>query len=202
MCACPACDVTQPNKRPAKNLRRAGFFAAAVALLAVVMALSRQSPAPAPAARTDAPFDTPDGAVAALVAAEQAADVAGYADCFAGELREKIEARMVEAAGDTFAEELRSRATNLTGHVTTDLQQPDADSAALVLERIFRNHNSRSRIRLRRYGSQWKIVEQTALDNFAPEIPYGTPVFEAPTGEKSQIPSTKSQTNSKLETGK
>jgi len=129
--------------------------------------------------------EAPAACVSAMVLAEQEGDVDAYLDCFAGELYEKLRSRMAGKPPEQVAAQLKSSTVNLTGFAMTDLQLTEPASATLNLERGYKVYNERQQVRLRQVSGVWKIVELKALERFAPEIPWGTPV-SAPPKKSSQ----------------
>ena len=55
-----------------------------------------------------------------------------------------------------------------------------SDESVLRWDRIYKGYVDRYRVRLRRYGGQWKITELDRIDRSTPAIPYGTPVYTMP----------------------
>ncbi len=137
---------------------------AALATTAIVVALLVFLP------RLTAPRGAqgPEDLVAAMLAAERDGDTPRLLDCFDGPLQTQ---RLRAGSGES-----ADRNRGMVGYVTTGLKLVEPAGATLVLERIFTDHHERQRIELRQLRSGWKIVEITPLDQFVPDIPYGTPI--------------------------
>jgi hypothetical protein len=63
--------------------------------------------------------------------------------------------------------------------------------AALVLERIEKDHTERQRVELSRNEGRWEITRLSPADWQTPTTPYGTPVFASKhviTGDESAAP--------------
>ena len=150
-------------------------FAAVVITTAVGIAASIIGRREMPAKLADGP-GRPDYCVLAMLEAAQRGDAASYLDCFAGRLRDKLQSGMQGKPAQEVGRELQMSESHLKSYVLTEWQFPQDDEAVAVMERIYSEHNERHRVRLRRIGREWKIVEMTRLEQFAPEIPYGTPV--------------------------
>lgn len=167
--------------RPAQ--RRLAVMVSAVVMIALLaVVLLNRNRASAPKA------DDPNEVVSTMVAAEREGDVETWFGCFAGELRDQLETRLSAGSREQAAGELRHGAARLTGVVTTDSTQLAADRVRVVLERVYTDSNERQELELQRIGGRWRIVRQAVLDRFAPEIPYGTPVFRLP--ESDATPAT------------
>lgn len=165
-------DATQSTRPAQRRLAVAVSVVVMIALLALVLLNRNRASAPN--------ADDPNEVVRTMVAAERAGDVETWLGCFAGELRDQLEARLAAGSREQAAGELRHGAARLTGVVTTDSTQLAADRVRVVLERVYTDSNERQELELQRTGGRWQIVRQTVLDRFAPEIPYGTPVFRLP----------------------
>ena len=157
----------------------------AIAIVAGAALLVRRRPSVQTPPR---PEDQLDRCITQMLQAAQNGDVKDYLECFAGDLRAKLASRLERAAPEVAAAELRSGYADLKSYVTTDWQRLSDDEATLTLERVYKDYNERHRVRLRWSRTGWKIVELTPLESFAPEIPYGTPVFQLPEagGESTQ----------------
>jgi hypothetical protein len=127
-----------------------------------------------PAAVAD---DTPAACIARLLSAEERGDARDYLDCFAAGERENLETLWQGRSDSQRAAELQSRFAGLVGRALTDLAFPDPDHAALILERISKDHIERQQMTLVRTDSQWQIATLSTSDWKTPAIPYGTPVF-------------------------
>ena len=174
-------------QEPSRSVRTRKVIAIglAIAIVAGVAVVVRRQP---PASSPLSDEDQMDGCITQMLQAAQRGDVQRYLDCFAGDLRDKLAARLKKGNPEAAAAELRSGQAALKSYVTTDWQRVSNDEATLILERVYKNYNERHRVKLRRTRGAWKIVELTPLESFAPEIPYGTPVFQLPEagGEKNQ----------------
>ncbi|NOX56586.1 MAG: hypothetical protein GXP27_19510 [Planctomycetes bacterium] len=167
------------SQEPSRSVQTRKLIAIglAVAIVAGVAVLVRRNP---PASSPLSDEDQMDDCITQMLQAAQQGDVQRYLDCFAGDLRAKLAARLEKGNPEAAAAELRSGQAELKSYVTTDWRRVSEDEATLILERVYKDYNERHRVRLRRKRGAWKIVELTPLESFAPEIPYGTPVFELP----------------------
>ena len=165
------------NKTPRPLARR---LLAVVVALAVVTAVAVFVPSEKPVSESVDSKDGLDQCVATMLSSAKDGKVSRYMSCFGGGLRDKLKNRLAKSPPDRAAAELSSGEADLKSYVTTEWKYINGDEATLVLERIYTQFNKRHLVRLRRINGAWKIVELTPLESFAPEIPYGTPVFELP----------------------
>lgn len=164
---------------PAKTVtaRKLVSISLALAIVAAVAVWVRRRPPTSSPVRDE---DQMDRCITQMLQAAQDGDVRRYLDCFTDELLAKLAARLEKGNAEAAAAELRSGQAELKSYVTTDWQRVSDDEATLILERVYTNYNERHRVRLRRSRAGWKIAEMTPLESYAPEIPYGTPVFQLP----------------------
>jgi hypothetical protein len=112
-----------------------------------------------------------------LLAVEKQGDVRGYLSCFGAARRAELEIQWKDRPTAQIARELRERAAGLVGHAVTGVELFGPDRAALVLERIEKDHIERQRVELSRTHGRWEITRLSPADWQLPAVPYGTPVF-------------------------
>lgn len=166
------------SKRSAAAIKAAcgrGRYGAAVILfvpllliIALVLRIDRKDAAAAPQV-----FADPAECVTAFILAEQAGDRDAQLGCFAGPL---FDGRQSDSAKTSSTPDGHRPTGKLAGFAITELDYAGPNAATLVLERVYRQGSQRDRVRLRKADDGWKIVELTALGQFAQPIPYGTPV--------------------------
>jgi hypothetical protein len=120
--------------------------------------------------------DGPGQCVQSMLESAQEGDIESYFACFANDLQDALKKKSATQSTAQFAAELRRREADLKNFVVNDLEFPTAGVATLELERMYSDHNTRHRVRLKRINGEWKIVELVPLEQYAPEIPFGTPV--------------------------
>lgn len=174
--------------RPAKRKPIAALATIGVTLLVVIAAvlLGRSDPSAETengTASTPAQPPGPAGRVQTMLIAAQEGDVETYLACFAGELREALNRQAAEASRAAFADRLRQEEADLENLVTKDVKQPAEDEATLELVRSYTDRNLRHRVRLKRIGGEWKITDLVPVEQYKPEIPYGTPVVPGLEGQ-------------------
>ena len=166
--------------------RRSSLLAAAVVavLLAAGLLALRSNPPESRSPGSAATTDTVERRLERMLESARQGDVEAYAECFGGEPRRMIEARLEATGRKAFAGELRASEFDLKSFVTRDADDSRAGRKVVLLERIFSSRNDLHRVTLERSGDRWLIIEMTPLERVAPQIPYGTPVVpqaESPT---------------------
>jgi hypothetical protein len=170
--------------------RRALATVAAIALAAValwwarsreqsgasgVVAASPSSRAPDRAA--EAAEDEPQSVIWRMVDASKARDVSGYLDCFAGDLRTRLDASVRELGESGFADYLAQRVEELKGVALYDVERAPAGGAAVTVEYVFANEKELQRLHLEpSRGGGWRITGADASRREKSLIPYGTPI--------------------------
>jgi hypothetical protein len=129
------------------------------------------------ASAADSAEDEPQSVVWKMVDASKARDVRGYLDCFAGDLRTRLDASVRELGESGFADYLAQRVEELKGVALYDIERAPAGGASVTVEYVFANEKELQRLHLdpSRAGG-WRI---TAADESRREkslIPYGTPI--------------------------
>lgn len=121
-------------------------------------------------------FASPEACLAQMLAAEQSGDLAAYLECFSNAARDELRAGWTDASRVRIVHELQSSSAGLAGRAVTQLEFDPPDHAALVLERIYKDHAARQKFRFTRREGRWQIDAPPVSDWKAPAIPYGTPV--------------------------
>jgi hypothetical protein len=155
--------------------RRTLATAAAIALAAAALwwARARQ---PAPAEAT--PESEPQSVVWRMVDASKARDVPGYLECFAGDLRTRLEATARQLGDDGFAEYLARRVAELKGVALYDVERQPDGRASVTVEYVFADEKELQRLHLEETRGRWVIAEAEASRREKSLIPYGTPIEE------------------------
>ena len=156
-----------------RSQSQAVLLAVAVLVLGIAIAASRSRDLRSQSTAGD----SPESCVTRMLAAEKQGDVGSYLSCFDALKRAEMEALWKDRSHPQIADELRESAAGLVGQAVTDVQFLGADRAALLLERIEKDHVDRQRIELARSGGPWEITRLSPSDWQTPAIPYGTPVF-------------------------
>jgi len=195
--------VQRPTAGRTSFARKAATLGVVAVVLVGVLVAVRRRPVGQQAA---GPEEQLDACVSRMMQAAQAGDVATYLSCFGGELRRKLQARLEREGREQAAAELRASQADLKSYVTMDWNRLSDSEATLTLERVYSDHNEKHRLRLQRSGRAWTIVEMTPLESYAPEIPYGTPVFvpppqQSPQGRPQPTTSTGQQAGSASKSG-
>ena len=172
-----------------RSIRRRATAAVAIGLIVVVAwVMARDAPKngegeSAKSASVEDQF-TPEKCIQRWLEAAQAGDAKTYLNCFAGRMHDRLASGFNSRSVDDSNARLKSGTADLKSYVTTDTKRLSETEATLLLERIYGDRNDKERVRLKRFGNQWKIVEMTPVDRFAPEIPYGTLVAPEVENEK------------------
>ena len=170
--------------------RRGAATVAAIALAAGALwwARAREQPAPATASAAASRGGTaasgsegqsenePQSVVWRMVDASKARDVGGYLDCFAGDLRTRLDATARELGEGGFADYLARRVEELKGVALYDVERAESGRAALTVEYVFANEKEQQRLHLEQGRGGWRIVAADASRREKSLIPYGTPI--------------------------
>jgi hypothetical protein len=128
------------------------------------------------AAPVEEPADQPQTVVWKMVDASKARDVAAYLDCFAGDLRTRLDASVRELGDQGFADYLGKRVEELKGVALYDVERPAAGGAAVTIEYVFATDKEMQRLHLEQGRGGWRIVAADASKREKSLIPYGTPI--------------------------
>jgi hypothetical protein len=152
--------------------RRSLATAAAIALAAAALwwARARQAP-PADTAETE-----PQSVVWRMVDASKARDVPAYLECFAGELRTRLEATVDQLGDEGFAEYLARRVAELKGVALYDVERQSEGRASVTVEYVFADEKELQRLHLEEVRGRWVIADAEASHREKSLIPYGTPI--------------------------
>ncbi|HVX13637.1 MAG TPA: hypothetical protein VHC22_20810 [Pirellulales bacterium] len=162
-------------------MKRPAALIGTVTLLAAAIYLGR------PGASRDAVASSPAACLERLFRAAQEGDFATYLDCFTGPQRERLE-READAQETTggMGESLKESVRGLKGRAISGAASaaPDANAAALSVERIYAHHTERQSYHLVRQADGWRIDSVGAVEKRQPPIPYGSPVFDLTAGNE------------------
>jgi hypothetical protein len=147
----------------------------AMLIFGAAVAMSRSQRVDSTASSTT--DDSPELCVARLLAVEKRGDVRGYLSCFGAARRAELETEWKDRPPAQIARELRERAAGLVGQAFTGVELLEPGRAALMLERIEKDHIERQRVELSRTDGRWEITRLSPSDWQTPVVPYGTPVF-------------------------
>jgi hypothetical protein len=152
--------------------RRSLATAAAIALAAAALwwARARQAP-PAETAMTE-----PQSVVWKMVDASKARDVPAYLECFAGELRTRLDATVQQLGDDGFADYLARRVEELKGVALYDVERQSDGRASVTVEYVFADEKELQRLHLEEVRGRWVIADAEASRREKSLIPYGTPI--------------------------
>jgi hypothetical protein len=137
--------------------------------------------------RLEKPAATPAAAVSALIDAARDGDAQTYLQLTEGELRRSLEQTRKEMGAEGFREHLRRYARGIKGLAVPSGGERQQDTAALDVEIIFADRNERQRMVFTRRGGGWVISSMDTATMLKPPIPYGTPVFEPPPPNGSDV---------------
>jgi hypothetical protein len=121
--------------------------------------------------------DQPQAVVWRMVDASRARDVSGYLDCFAGDLRTRLDATVRELGEDGFADYLGQRVAELKGVALYDVERAGTGAgAAVTVEYVFATEKEMQRLHLQEQRNGWRITAADASRREKSLIPYGTPI--------------------------
>jgi hypothetical protein len=124
----------------------------------------------------DSEEDQPQSVVWRMVDASKARDVGGYLDCFAGDLRTRLDATVRELGETGFADYLGQRVEELKGVALYDVERAPAGGAAVTVEYVYANEKEMQRLHLEEGRGGWRITAADASRREKSLIPYGTPI--------------------------
>ena len=158
---------------------RFGFAAIICVILIVAVVVSQRDQTPSAPPRSESTVETEAAVnfscVHAMIAAAQKGDLAGYRECFTGDLLRDLDARSQQKNSPRDpAEILKGAVTDLKGVATNHLETVSDDEARVALELIYADHIARQQLTLRFADGQWKIAQWTDPHRLRPDILYGT----------------------------
>ncbi|MFN0119076.1 MAG: hypothetical protein ACKV2V_01090 [Blastocatellia bacterium] len=112
--------------------------------------------------------------------AARAGDVRAYADCFSGQLHQRLQKTMAEMGEDAFRQYLQKMNNDITGIAVSDEELSGAETAKLRVEFVYRGRNEAQIHHFRMAGGQWKIEATDDPENVRALVPYGTAVGQQP----------------------
>jgi hypothetical protein len=121
---------------------------------------------------------TPEDVIWRMADAAREGDAQAYLDCFRGALRQtlnKTAAEMGEAKFKTYLQQLNAE---MTGIAVSDLEQPDAQTASLRVEFVYRGKSEAQKHHFKLVNGQWQIERVDGGEQIPLPIPYGTGVAE------------------------
>ena len=165
--------------RPSSNTKLIALGVTAVAVVIAAVALPHRSGRPSASdSQPTQSSSEPENTIIRMITAATEGDLDGYLNCFQGSLRTTLAQRLETIARKSAAAELQNSERELNRFVTKDCVASNETEATLVLERGYSDYVRRDHVRLVKVEGNWKIAELKPLDQFAPRIPYGTPVAE------------------------
>ena len=154
--------------------RRTLATVVAIALAAAALWWARERQAPA----ADAPANEPQSVVWRMVDASKARDVPGYLECFAGDLRTRLDATAKQLGEGGFADYLAKRVAELKGVALYDVEREADGRAWVTVEYVFAEEKELQRLHLEEVRGRWVIADAEASRREKSLIPYGTPIEE------------------------
>ncbi len=121
-----------------------------------------------------------------MIDAARAGDVSAYLDCFAGDLRARLQKTVEEMGQVKFADYLKrmsSEPKGLTVRVS-EIETISASEVKVPLEYVFADRNELQIYRVTQVGSDWKISGVEQAQRVRTLIPYGTEVFPMGSGKR------------------
>jgi hypothetical protein len=110
-------------------------------------------------------------------------DVASYLDAFSGTLRKRLEQQADERGREAFAADLRAASRSRKSHAVFAADADEPNSARVLVETVFPDHNARQTYRLERATSGWFVVEVETEQVRRPASRFGaTAKYEEPEG--------------------
>jgi hypothetical protein len=156
--------------------RRTAATVVAVALAAAALWGARGRDAPGAAANASDGEAEPQSVVWRMVDASKARDVDAYLECFAGDLRSRLDAIAAQLGEDGFADYLARRVEELKGVALYDVERPDPGRATVTVEYVFAEDKELQRLHLEEARGRWVIAGAEESRREKSLIPYGTPI--------------------------
>ena len=113
-----------------------------------------------------------------MLAESRAANLQGYLDCFAGNLRTQMELAFGGMTPEQSAGFLRESASRIKGVALHDLRKSSENEATVVADYVYQDRNDRQRLTLGFDGKSWRIVSAESSKRIQPLVPYGQAVYE------------------------
>ncbi|MBM4044138.1 MAG: hypothetical protein FJ279_03420 [Planctomycetes bacterium] len=152
--------------------RQLAIVIAAVAIALVLVNAQFKRPA------TPQAFGKPEDPVWAMFQAAKDGNVQAYLNCFADEIRARLDREAQEMRPERFGGYLRQGSKDVLGIAVSDLEKLREDEARMRVELTFRDRNEVQKFAVRKLRNGWKIKDMTEAQRVKPVIPYGTKVFE------------------------
>ncbi len=124
------------------------------------------------------PSEEPEDVVWKLLDESKEGNIDGYLECFAGEMRTRLETTAADMTPDKFSAYLKESLEKVKGVAVFDVERSSDTTARLVVEYVYQDKNERQRLRLSFQESAWRIEEAEASEWIHPLIPYGQSVTE------------------------
>jgi hypothetical protein len=121
---------------------------------------------------------TPEDVIWRMADAAREGDAPAYLDCFGGALRQNLDKTAAEMGEAKFKAYLQQRNAEVTGIAVSDLEQPDAQTAALRVEFVYRGKSEAQKHHFKLVNGQWQIERVDGGEQIPLLIPYGTGVAE------------------------
>lgn len=116
----------------------------------------------------------PDEAIWAMVKACRDGDIGRYLDCFAGELRKRLEKTVQEKGEQRFRDYLRQLISSVKGIAVLPPQRDEQGNWRVPTEFVFADRTESQTYRVRQVDGQWQIVSVETARRVPVLIPYGT----------------------------
>jgi len=158
----------------------AGLITAALIVTVLVIAQQRgPSPRNTPAA------ESPEACIKRMFNAAKQGDVETYLDCFTGSERERLERELAGQPKEAFARSLVEAVESLKGRADFEGDADGDSKSSWIVDRVYANRIERQTYHLVRESNVWRIHSVETATSFQPDKPYGTPVYELPSGEET-----------------
>jgi hypothetical protein len=117
---------------------------------------------------------TPEDVIWRMSDAAREGDVQAYLDCFSGALRQNLDKTVAEMGAEKFKAYLQQRQAEVTGIAVSDLEQPDAQTAALRVEFVYRGKSEVQKHHFKFINGQWHIAQVDGSEQISLPTPSGT----------------------------
>ncbi|MBI1358024.1 MAG: hypothetical protein GC160_27135 [Acidobacteria bacterium] len=119
----------------------------------------------------------PRDAIYAMLDAARDGDVAGYIDCYAGEMTRRLEQSRDEMTPEGFAKYLRDRNREIKGIAINEPEQASDTRVRVRVEYVYADRNEAQLVYLEKVEGAWKIVGLDSAERVPTLVPYGAPVY-------------------------
>jgi hypothetical protein len=117
----------------------------------------------------------PEDVVYSMLDAQRAGDAKAYVNAFSGPIRDQLQQVVKEESASKFASYL-VRSSDFRGAAVAVTERPTPEDALVRVEYVYNDRNELQNLRLKREGTQWRIIQVVGSEQNKGLFPFGAPV--------------------------